>query len=159
MGDTNTRCHHCHRATLAPQANCQIAMAAHRLELPPCPQSLATAFKKSSLPRSVLRPRWTCGSMWQLGKWWYARDGCVWGRVSSRGRALGKWGLSHGGGGHSPDCQTASLQPQLPRIQRLAGSQGQHSTARNCSQLTDHTLVAHRLKQAQGQDRIPFVTD
>lgn len=97
--------------------------------------------------------------MWQLGKWWYGRDGCVWGRVSSWGRALGKWGLSCSGGGHSPDCQTASLQPQLPRIQRLAGSQGHHGGARDCSQSTDHTLVVHQLKQAQGQGWIPFVAD
>ena len=67
------------------------------------------------------------------------------------GRALGKCGLLCGGG-HSLDCQTASLQLQLPRIQRLAGSQGRHGRARDCSQSTDHTLVAHELKQAKRRD-------
>lgn len=61
---------------------------------------------------------------------------CLWwmhlgSRIKS-GQGAGEVGLScGGGGGHSPDCQTASLQPQLPRIQRLARSQGQHDRARS----------------------------
>lgn len=35
-------------------------------------------------------------------------------------------GASCGDGGHSPGCQADGLQPQLPMIRWLAGSQGQH---------------------------------
>lgn len=92
-------------------------------------------------------------------KWWYGHDGCVWASVSSQGRAPGKQELSCSGSGHSPNCQTASLQSQLPRKQDLAESQGQHGRALVCSRSTNHTLLTHQLKQAQGQDWIPFVSD
>ncbi|TNN87488.1 hypothetical protein EYF80_002205 [Liparis tanakae] len=48
-----------------------------------------------------------CGVWYQVGAGRWGSGGC---RAVAAGRA--------------PDCQTASLQPQLPRIQRLAGSQG-----------------------------------
>ena len=76
-----------------------------------------------------------------------------------RGRVEGG-GRSCGGAGQSPGCQTDSLQSQLPRMQRLAESQGQHGGAGGGhSQSTNHTLLAQQLKRSTGNSTPPSNTD
>lgn len=74
--------------------NCQITMAACRLELTPCRRSLAKALKKKNQTKKNKKQRLsllhsallrTQVSTWQLGKRWYACDGCIRGQGTESG--------------------------------------------------------------------------
>lgn len=128
--------------------NCQITMAASGPELTPCPWSLAKACKKKkknlSLPHAALHPRWTRR---QLGKWWYARDGCIWGRESSQGSALGERGCRAAVVGTAPTVRPPAYSHSCPGYNGWLGAKvSTTGLARDRSQLTDRTLVARRLK-------------
>ena len=92
---------------------------------PALPLLLATEFKKSY-------PRWSVASQVNV---WLRRGGLgrhdtgvmdVCGVSVAAGLGHAGCGASCIGGGHSSGCQAAGLQPQLPMIRWLAGSQGQH---------------------------------
>lgn len=106
--------------------------------------------KKLSPPYCVLIPRWACGS---LGSDDMPVMDASRVEESSQGRALREVGLWWGGGGHSPDCQTASLQLQLPRIQRLARSQGQHDRAHSGPFTVEWSHTRSSLAQASSGTR------
>lgn len=91
--DANAPCHRCHGATTPLRADWQSDRHGNaEAGFTSRPWLLSAAFKKLPFASFAPYPRWTRG---QLGRQWYARDGCLWGRVSRRGRspALGKWGV------------------------------------------------------------------
>ena len=161
LWDTNTRCHGCHGATLVLLAKTlsdhrgSMQAGAHALSPSPSMQCLNSPLFNTlcCIPGERVA---ACGSLESYDMVMMDVRGV---EYQAGAGHRGSGGLQCGDGGHSPDCQTASLQPQLPRTPRLAGSQGQHGRARDCSQSTAHTLGVEQLKQAQGQDWIPPVTD
>lgn len=123
---------------------------AHALSPITCQGVLKKKQRLSLLHSVLLHPQ---VSAWQLRKPWYACDGCVRGRGIESGQGAGEAGLSWGGGGHGPDCQTASLQLQLPRIQRLAGSQGQQDRAHSGPFTVEWSHTRSSLAQASSGTR------
>lgn len=140
--------------------NCQITMAACRLELTPCRRSHAKAFKKKTKDRlfcilCCCIPRWARGSLGSHDTLVMDASGV---EESSQGRALGKRGCREAAVGTALTVRPPAYSYSCPGYNGWLGAKvSKTGLTRDRSQLNDHTRAARWLKQAQGRDRIPFV--